>query len=95
MFLSNIAIFIVLVDMLLSYFFEKKKFKICKLMEEIQKRDQEPIDEQIIELYNSSALEILNRERKIITDRGDIDFQALDTFYRENRGSIAQFNSHY
>lgn len=58
-------------------------------MEEIQKRDQEPIDEQIIELYNSSALEILNRERKIITDRGDIDFQALDIFYRENRGSIA------
>ena len=47
------------------------------------------MDDQNIELYNSSALETLNRERKIVSSQGEIDFNLLDTFYQENKESLA------
>ena len=47
------------------------------------------MDDQIIELYNSSALESLHIDRKIVSSQGVIDFQVLDTFYQENKESLA------
>ena len=48
------------------------------------------IDDQTIEIYNSAAMEALNRERKIVNGQGEIDFQLLDSFYQQNKSSLAQ-----
>ena len=58
-------------------------------MNENDGRTQGPMDDGIIKLYNSSALETLHKDSKIVSAQGEIDFNLLDTFYRDSKESLA------
>ena len=57
-------------------------------MNENSHKKPEPIEEGLIELYNSSAMESLSNNGKLVSSEGLIDFCALDEYYQANQPAV-------